>query len=696
MFAPRVATAQTKAAAPPTNKLAPGRWVALAQRFGAHDEREADPASSTARATPPAPSWDFSKIPIFPLGQANRSSLSAPPLPGVILPKLAVGAVDDPLEREADSVADQVMRMRAPLPAISAAAPQISRVCAACEGEKMQRSPVSPAAVGGAAAPAEVYRVLAQPGRPLDAGTRAFFEPRFARDLGRVRLHDDTSAAQSARAVGARAYTVGNDIAFAAGVDTASDGGRRLLAHELTHTVQQGDGAAARQTLRLQRQVLGATELEAMKDPDCPPETPYRWGPKRGPGGADPAVVAPCMATPMPRPRRNLLEPGTALDQPSPKSPAPPSPAPPPAQPDQQPTPPPSAPGTPTPSVASGAKDQPAADEAYGYDFEDDPLAAGGFGPNDATIRVRPGPVRTTLIRPRPTSLACSYDMRQIAAFGGPAGPMNLAQIAKDVTTAFTGCDIAYVSIDVVPRANDDDPRQHAIERAESIKQQLMQATGPGKFSEDRFDTGLSTGGPGEPEVSVWLGGRNKLGYGSASAGRRGAGSGPAAAADTGKASPGGEENEQVSVQVGLGAVKHYYTSPHGANDPLHEWLSQFMAGYTMQLHAKNKSGEERQIFAQVTYSLTTRQWTVSIGGLESYVIVLRPDLQLSFWAQLMAGENVSSRTQQESLSVGAQFVWQPKDWLAFGAQAGVGPTVQSSGPSSIDPGALIFFQIQK
>lgn len=40
-------------------------------------------------------------------------------------------------------------------------------------------------------------------------------------------------------------------------------------------------------------------------------------------------------------------------------------------------------------------------ESGYGYEFDDDPLAAGGFGPNDATIRVRPGPVRTTLIRPR-------------------------------------------------------------------------------------------------------------------------------------------------------------------------------------------------------------------------------------------------------------------------------------------------------
>src|SRR5712692_9625094 len=48
------------------------------------------------------------------------------------------------------------------------------------------------------------------------------------------------------------------------------------------------------------------------------------------------------------------------------------------------------------PAAGGGGKDQ-----GYGYEFSDDPLNAGGFGPNDATIRVRPGPVRTTLIRPR-------------------------------------------------------------------------------------------------------------------------------------------------------------------------------------------------------------------------------------------------------------------------------------------------------
>lgn len=61
------------------------------------------------------------------------------------------------------------------------------------------------------------------------------------------------------------------------------------------------------------------------------------------------------------------------------------------------------APGAPGASGAGGAAPKAAGGdkEGYGYEFSDDPLAAGGFGPNDATIRVRPGPVRTTLIRPR-------------------------------------------------------------------------------------------------------------------------------------------------------------------------------------------------------------------------------------------------------------------------------------------------------
>ncbi len=77
-------------------------------------------------------------------------------------------------------------------------------------------------------------------GRPLDGGARAALEPRFGRDFGDVRVHDDAAAARSAEQLGARAYTVGRDVVFGAGqYAPASAAGRRLLAHELAHVAQQ-------------------------------------------------------------------------------------------------------------------------------------------------------------------------------------------------------------------------------------------------------------------------------------------------------------------------------------------------------------------------------------------------------------------------------------------------------------------------
>jgi hypothetical protein len=89
-------------------------------------------------------------------------------------------------------------------------------------------------------APPIVHEVLRSPGRPLDAATRAYMEPRFGTDFSQVRLHDDARAARSAQAVNALAYTVGSDIVFAQGQRAAGvTSGRQLLAHELTHVVQQ-------------------------------------------------------------------------------------------------------------------------------------------------------------------------------------------------------------------------------------------------------------------------------------------------------------------------------------------------------------------------------------------------------------------------------------------------------------------------
>ncbi|MEK6288295.1 MAG: DUF4157 domain-containing protein [Acidobacteriota bacterium] len=96
--------------------------------------------------------------------------------------------------------------------------------------------------------PPIVHEVLRSPGQPLDASTRAFMEPRFGHDFSQVRVHTNAKAAESARAVNALAYTVGSDVVLGAGqYAPATSAGQRLLAHELTHVIQQGGNARALQ-----------------------------------------------------------------------------------------------------------------------------------------------------------------------------------------------------------------------------------------------------------------------------------------------------------------------------------------------------------------------------------------------------------------------------------------------------------------
>ena len=96
-------------------------------------------------------------------------------------------------------------------------------------------------------APPEVCAVLRSGrGRPLDGEVRSFMEARFGQHLRGVRVHTGTPAAAAARAVGARAFTVGDDIVFGAGeYAPGTEAGKRLLAHELAHALQQRRGAPA-------------------------------------------------------------------------------------------------------------------------------------------------------------------------------------------------------------------------------------------------------------------------------------------------------------------------------------------------------------------------------------------------------------------------------------------------------------------
>ena len=179
--------------------------------------RPSAPPTAGARAN----AWDVGRIALFPPeSRQSGHSPNAAPIPGTLQAKLVVGAVDDPLEREADAVADKVMRMtdvdlvcrRARRCRSAANAPSARTKIEKVADEARRR--------GRAANPRGARlraNVLRSPGQPLDPTARAYFEPRFGHDFSGVRVHTDSRAAASAGSIGASAYTAGSSIAFAEG-----------------------------------------------------------------------------------------------------------------------------------------------------------------------------------------------------------------------------------------------------------------------------------------------------------------------------------------------------------------------------------------------------------------------------------------------------------------------------------------------
>ena len=170
-----------------------------------------------------------------------------PPVAGAIQTKLAINEPGDEYEQEADRVSEQVLRM---------SEPHLQRTCACGGGcakcqmkqpdeepEYVQTKRIGSSDSGEPAVPPIVPEVLRSPGQPLDAATRGFMEPRFGHDFGRVRIHTDAKAAESARVIQAYAYTSGENMVFGAGqYAPTTPWGKSLLAHELAHVVQQGGG----------------------------------------------------------------------------------------------------------------------------------------------------------------------------------------------------------------------------------------------------------------------------------------------------------------------------------------------------------------------------------------------------------------------------------------------------------------------
>lgn len=186
--------------------------------------------------------------------------------------RFSLSQPNDACEREADALAEKVMRK-----AEGDSEPEEASRCSSCgvarkvddgrEGEgggagggvpdtlensrEMEESNVSPKRDSGGGASASAEAALGSAigaraaGQSLDGGTRAFMEGRFGHDFSRVRVHTDERANTAARAIGASAFTVGQDIWFARGrFAPQTNAGRRLLAHELAHTLQQArDGS---------------------------------------------------------------------------------------------------------------------------------------------------------------------------------------------------------------------------------------------------------------------------------------------------------------------------------------------------------------------------------------------------------------------------------------------------------------------
>jgi hypothetical protein len=168
----------------------------------------------------------------------------------VIQPKLKIGAPNDKYKQEADRVADQVMWMSTPVQSSSinnsqtSSVSNIQRKCAGCasEDELIQKksSGVTPEVTPSINSN---IQSLQGGGQPLSKSERSFFEPRFGADFSDVRLHTDDHAVSTAQSINARAFTYGNNVVFGAGeYSSESVKGQKLIAHELTHVVQQQRG----------------------------------------------------------------------------------------------------------------------------------------------------------------------------------------------------------------------------------------------------------------------------------------------------------------------------------------------------------------------------------------------------------------------------------------------------------------------
>jgi len=231
MFLSPVAKPKSRASAPQQSMDVARRGPRFLER------REKEKCGLGAQGAGRHIAWDFSKFPVFSPGLVEPSQAMRPFIPSryPAQANLQVGATNDPLEHEAHRAAEQAAGVSAQGASIGAQPKAGSirpklRAGAAGNPIGWKRSGLSPDSFKGR-------------GSPLPTPLRGFFEKQFDSSFGDVRVHDGPEAAASARSVGARAYTWGREIVFGAGEYLPGEGnGKKLLAHELAHVVQQESG----------------------------------------------------------------------------------------------------------------------------------------------------------------------------------------------------------------------------------------------------------------------------------------------------------------------------------------------------------------------------------------------------------------------------------------------------------------------
>ncbi len=170
----------------------------------------------------------------------------------IVQPKLSINQPNDVYEQEADAMADKVMRMPDSLANNNSffKPSTIQRKCAHCEeDDKMAQRKETNNDVTAASTQTEDYINTLSGGKPLSKNERSFFEPRMGYDFSDVKIHTDTDATKSARSINALAYTTGNSIVFNENqFSPETEPGKKILAHELTHVVQQSNNSFIQRT----------------------------------------------------------------------------------------------------------------------------------------------------------------------------------------------------------------------------------------------------------------------------------------------------------------------------------------------------------------------------------------------------------------------------------------------------------------